>query len=308
MATTPFPIDAELTAIALAYRNPDVALIADDVLPRTPTSKRFKYLEYGMGQGFTVPSTKVGRKSQPNQVSFEATELTDEVEDHGLDDYVPNEDIEADNQGIDPLGTSVGMLTNLVNLAREVRVAGLVFSSSNFDSDKRTTLSGTSQWSHADSDPVAAIGDALDIPFMRPNIAVFGQAGWTKARRNPKLVAAIKGSLGRGMVSRAEFAEYFELNDVFVGQGFVNTAKKGQPPALVRVWGKHAAFLYRDRQAGPQSGITYGFTAEWGKRIATQMPEPKVGLTGSVLVRSGERVKEKIVAKSLGYFFQNIVN
>ena len=73
MATKPFPVSARLTAIALAYRNPDIALIADQVLPRTPTAEEFRWLKYDLAQGFTVPDTRVGRKSRPNQVDFAAT-------------------------------------------------------------------------------------------------------------------------------------------------------------------------------------------------------------------------------------------
>lgn len=308
MAIRPFPIDPVLTAIAIAYRNPDVVLIADSVLPRTPTSQEFKWLEYDLAQGFTVPDTRVGRKSVPNEVEFKAEERTDKVEDHGLDDIVPNEDVEADNQGVDPLGTSTAYLTNLVNLGREQRVAAKVFNPASFSANNQATLSGTSQWSHESADPVAAIGDALDSPIIRPNIAVFGQQTWTKLRRNVKIVQAIKGTAqGAGMVSRQEFAEFFELQEVLVGAGFVNQAKKGQAASMSRVWGKHAAFLYRDRAAGPQAGVTYGFTAAWGNKIAGSIDEPKIGLTGSQRVRSGERVKEVICARDLGYFFQNAV-
>ena len=308
MAIRPFPIDPKLTAIAIAYRNPDVVLIADSVLPRTPTSQEFKWLEYDLAQGFTVPDTRVGRKSVPNEVEFKAEERTDKVEDHGLDDIVPNEDVEADNQGVDPLGTSTAYLTNLVNLGREQRVASKVFNPASFSANNQATLSGTSQWSHESADPVAAIGDALDSPIIRPNIAVFGQQTWTKLRRNVKIVQAIKGTAqGAGMVSRQEFAEFFELQEVLVGAGFVNQAKKGQAANMSRVWGKHAAFVYRDRAAGPQAGVTFGFTAEWGNKIAGSIDEPKIGLTGSQRVRSGERVKEVICARDLGYFFQNAV-
>lgn len=308
MAIRPFPIDPKLTAIAIAYRNPDVVLIADSVLPRTPTSQEFKWLEYDLAQGFTVPDTRVGRKSVPNEVEFKAEERTDKVEDHGLDDIVPNEDVEADNQGVDPLGTSTAYLTNLVNLGREQRVASKVFNPASFSANNQATLSGTSQWSHESADPVAAIGDALDSPIIRPNIAVFGQQTWTKLRRNVKIVQAIKGTAqGAGMVSRQEFAEFFELQEVLVGAGFVNQSKKGQAASMARVWGKHAAFLYRDRAAGPQAGVTYGFTAAWGNKIAGSIDEPKIGLTGSQRVRSGERVKEVICARDLGYFFQNAV-
>lgn len=308
MAIRPFPIDPKLTAIAIAYRNPDVVLIADSVLPRTPTAQEFKWLEYDLAQGFTVPDTRVGRKSVPNEVEFKAEDRTDKVEDHGLDDLVPNEDIEADNQGVDPLGTATAYLTNLVNLGREQRVASKVFSTASYAAGNQTVLSGTSQWSHQDADPVAAIGDALDIPVMRPNIAVFGQQTWTKLRRNKLIVQAVKGTAqGAGMVSRQEFADFFELQEVLVGAGFANQAKKGQAANMVRVWGKHAAFIYRDRAAGPQAGVTFGFTAAWGNKIAGSIDEPKVGLTGSQRVRSGERVKEVICAKDVAYFFQNAV-
>ncbi|SFF13446.1 hypothetical protein [Nitrosomonas sp. Nm166] len=269
-AVRPFPVDPRLTAIAIAYRNPDIALIADDVLPRTPTDAEFKYLLFDKGQGFTVPDAKVGRKSMPNEVEFSATEVQDKVVDYGLDDIVPNEDIEDDNQKTDPLGTSTAYLTNLVNLAREQRVANLVFNNASFATGNKTTLSGTSQWSdQVNSNPVNAIGDALDVPVMRPNIAVFGQQTWTNLRRHPKIVQAVFGTdQGAGMVSRQHFADLFELQAVYVGQGFINSAKKGQAVTLGRVWGKHAAFLYRDRAAGPQQGATFGFTAQAGDKIA----------------------------------------
>jgi hypothetical protein len=305
----PFPINPVLTAIAIAYRNPDVALIADDVLPRTPTAQEFKWLKYDLAQGYTVPDTKVGRKSKPNEVEFNATEEIGKVVDHGLDDFVPNEDINADNQGVDPLGTATAYLTNLIMLAREIRVAGIVFNAANHAAANQLVLAGNSQWSdQVNSDPVAAITDALDKPIYRPNIAVLGQRTWTVLRRHPKMVQAVKGTnQATGAITKREFSEFFEINDVFVGAGFVNTAKKGQNVSTARVWGNHAAFLYRDRVAGPQAGVTYGFTAAWGSRIAGNIPDPERGLTGGEVVRSGERVKEVVAAPDLSFFFQNAV-
>lgn len=302
----PFPIDARLTAIALAFRNADVALIADNVLPRTPVDADFKWLEYDLAQGYTLPDTKVGRKSMPNEVEFSATEKTSRVEDYGLDDIVPNSDINDDNQGVDPLGTATAYLAGLIDLGREVRVAGMVFDGANHTN--KVTLASGSRWSDDDIDPVPGISDGLDTPIMRPNIGVFGQTTWTKLRRNPFLVKAIKGQFASGQVSRAEFAEYFELQEIHVGSGFVNTAKKGQAAAMSRVWGKHAAFIYRDRTAGPQSGVTYGFTGVKGGKVSGQIPEPTIGLEGSVRVRTGERLKELVVAKDLSYFFQTAVD
>lgn len=311
MALRPFPVSARLTAIALAYRNPDVALIADDVLPRTPTAAEFKWLKYDLAQGFTVPDTRVGRKSQPNQVDFQATEQQSATEDHGLDDWVPNSDIEvaaAQGQGIDPEGMATQYLTNLVQLGREQRVAALVHNEASYPVAQVSTLAGATQWSHADSDPTIAISDALDVPVMRPNIAVIGQQAWTKTRRHPKLVQAVKGTnQGAGQITRQEFCDFFEIQALYVGSSFVNSAKRGQAPSLARVWGKHLALIYRDRAAGPQAGVTFGFTAQFGDKIAGSLPDERVGLTGGMLVRSGERVREIVCAPDVGFFFKNAV-
>ena len=65
MANTAYPVNPQLTALAMAWRNPAVSLIADEVLPRVATAKKFSYTEYDQAQGFTVPNTQVGRKSEP---------------------------------------------------------------------------------------------------------------------------------------------------------------------------------------------------------------------------------------------------
>lgn len=309
MATRPFPVQPRLTAIALAYRNPDIALIADDVLPRTPTSVEFKWLNYDLAQGYTVPETRVGRKSMPNEVEFAATEVQDKCDDFGLDDVIPLEDIADDNQGIDPLGKAVMFQTSLVRLAREIRAAAKVFNASSYVVANISTLSSTSQWSDfANSNPVNAILQALDAPVMRPNIATFGQAVWTTLRQHPKLVQAIKGtSQGAGAVSRQEFIDFFELQALYIGAGFVNNSKKGQSAVMSRCWGKHAALLYRDRAAGPQAGVSFGFTAQASDVQVVQIPEPKIGVMGSERIRVYERVKEIVSAPDVGFYFQNAI-
>lgn len=311
---TPFPVQPELTAIAIAYKNPDVAYIADEVMPRVPVAQKFKYLKLNQGDFFTVPDTKVGRKSEPNVVEFGATEVTDSVEDWWLDDIVPNDDIQAAaNANYDPLGRAVEGVTNLVMLDREIRVANKTFTLGNWAAANRTTLAGTSQWSdYAASNPVDAILAAMDLCLIRPNVLVLGQAVWTKLRQHPKVVEAVKatgagGVNAAGVVARQQVAELFEVNKVLVGTGWVNSAKKGQTPSMTRVWGKHCALLALNSNPDPMQITTWAFTAQFGTKVAGSIDEPKMGLRGSVRVRSGESVKEVIAANDLGYFFQNAI-
>lgn len=305
----PFPIDPQLTAIAVMYRNE--RLIADEVMPRVSVGQReFKWNKWDLRDGMTVPSTLVGRKSAPNQVSFGYSEQASSILDYGLDDPVPNSDIQSAPAGRDPRALSTMFLRQLIALDREVRVAGETFNASNYATANKATLSGTSQWSHASSDPVAAIIDALDTVVMRPNIAVFGQAVWSKVRRHASVLEAIKstgGAISKGTVTRQQFADLFELEQVLVGESWVNNARKGQDASMARAWGKHAAFLYRDRVAAEAGQVTWGFTAALGTPIAGTIPKPEQGLYGSQLVRVGESVREVVTATDLGYLFIDAV-
>lgn len=308
MTDAPFPIDPVLTGITLAYRNR--AYIADAVLPRmAPFPKQeFKYYQWTKPEQFTIPDTRVGRRSAPNEVEFTATAQTGSTEDYGLDDVIPFDDVANARGSLDPVGHATEMLTELVLLDREKRCAGVLFTAANYPAGNKTQLSGDTQWSDVDSDPLVAISNALDVPIMRPNILLLGQATWTSLRRHQKIVQATAqiGGATAGIASRQAVAELFELEEIVVGAGFVNTAKRGQTPTLTRLWGKHAALLYRDPLAqGADGRITFGWTAQYGERVAGQMEDPKVGLRGGVRVRVGESVKEMIVASDLGYFFED---
>lgn len=307
MANAPFPIQPELTAIAIAYRNS--RLIADEVLPRVPVGKQeFKYLKYDMAEGFTLPDTAVGRTSKVNEVEFSATESTSSTQDYGLEDPIPQADLDNAPVNYDPLGRATEQLTNLILLDREKRAADLVFNAATYATANKATLAGTSQWSDPTSDPIKAVMDALDGMVMRPNIMVLGRATFSTLIRHPKIVKAFLGNSGDAGVATREFlAQLFELEAVQVGEGFINTAKRGQAATMARVWGKHAALIYRDTLADANRGTTFGFTAQFMDRVAGAQEDGDIGLRGGTRVRVGESVKELVTANDLGFFFQDAV-
>jgi hypothetical protein len=316
MAQTPFVVNPVLTAVALTYRNPK--LIADQVLPRVPVDAPvFMYSKFTPEDAFTVPNTLVGRKGDVPEIDWSATQQTAAVEDQGLEEPIPNRDIQTARAlgatNIDPQRRSTELLTDLVALAREVRVASLVTSTSNYASGNFATLSGSGQWSDPTSDPVNAILSALDGMLVRPNIGVIGRAVYTKLRQHPKVIAAVFSQGGNaatgGVASRQAIADLLELDEVLVGEGWVNTAKKGQTSSLSRVWGKDAAFLYENPlvASASDSVVTFGFTAEWGSKVAGSFDDNEIGLRGGVRVRVGESVKELVVCNDCGYLFKAAV-
>jgi hypothetical protein len=321
MAKNPFVTIAALTAISQMYRNKK--LIADMVLPRAPVfTEKFAYTIFNLEDSFAQPNTRVGRTGKVDTIDWGATQTTSQVFDEGLDDVVPIADIKAAEDMaaatgvdvIDPLGRSVELLTQQIANVREVRAANLVFNPNSYVAAQKVVLAGASQWSDAASDPVTAILTALDIPLVRPNIGVIGQAVWTKLRLHPKITAAINyaggnASVGPTPVARAAVAELFELDELLVGEGYINTAKKGQTPVVNRVWGKHASFMYRAPViTGTEGEPTFGLTAEYGARVAGSLGiDYDVGLRGAERIRVGESVRELITASPVGFYFENAV-
>lgn len=318
MATTPFVIVPALAAIAVAYRQQN--RIADAVLPRVPVgTQSFRYIKYGLADAFKAPDTLVGRKSAPNQLDWGSLEVTDTVQDHGLDAPVPNADIMAHQMAqsaggglvsqVDPLARATTLIMETVQNRREKRAADLVFDAANYAAANKATLSGTSQWSdYTNSDPLVAIMAALDSMVMRPNFAVMGRLVSTKLRMHPKVCKAVFGNnTDAGYVPLRALADQLELDDIFVGDAWVDTAAPGQAASLARTWGKHAGFFYRNMQADTLGGVTFGMTAQWGDQVAGTIEDSDVGLRGGVRVRAGESVKELITANDLGYLFTNAV-
>ncbi len=313
----PFVVDPVLTAIAIGYSNPAHTLIADQVLPRmTVGQETFKWTEYPLAEAFTVPDTRVGRRGQVNQVEFNGEERESSVEDFGLDTPVPYTDIRAaaaaraqKRSTYDPEQHSTMTMTKLVELDREIRVANKIHNANAYAADRKVQLSGTSQFNdYTNSDPIGVLDTAIHGTLIhRANTLVMGFPVWSVIKRHPMLINAVKGGLTtEGMITRQQLADLLEIKEVLVGEAFYNTSKPGQAVTMARAWGKHVSALFIDKSAGPDE-ITFGFTAQFGEKIAGRIEDEDIGLEGGFRIRSGERVKELIVAQDVGYFVEDAV-
>lgn len=322
MVNRPFPIDATLTAIAIGYRNPAHTLIGTRVLPSLQVlSEQFKWQEYPLTEGFELVDTRVGRKSRPNQVEFTVTERDGSVEDHGLDDPIPYSDINAaararaeNRSTFDPRSTAVEGITNYLSLAREVRVANLVQDANSYPAAQRLTLVGGDKFSDFESsDPFDVIDGAMDSTLVyRPNTHVMGHSVWSKLKKHPRLIKAVKGGLTEdGAITRQQYCDLFEipLASLLIGEARLNTARKGQNPSLSRVWGNHIELLYLDtsKSTTKDGKISFGFTAELGTKVSGSIEDNDIGLDGGERVRVGEKVREFICAKDVGFQLRDVL-
>lgn len=307
MADKAFPRDTHLTSIAIAYKNPDVSLVADGVLPRVQVNKKtFGYIEYPLAEMYSVPDTRVGEYSRINQSSVGGKRLTAECEDFGQEIPLSDDDISQAPQGTDPKERATERATNIILIDREKRTADLVFNPANYLAEVKTTVDALARWSLDTINPIPVILAGLDAAFIRPNVLLFGQSAWRALATNPFIVSACLGNSGvNGVASRERVAELFEVSEVLVGASRINSVKPGKAPVLSRMWGKHLLAFYRDRTVDTSGGVTFGITAQYGQRIAGTK-DLDIGLRGGIGVRSGETVKELIVANRACYFFENV--
>lgn len=320
MASRPFPVDAVRTSIAIGYQNDRLSFIADDILPRVPVGgEMFSWLYLPAGQAFTVPQTHVGRRGRVERVEFEGKKQTSETEDYGLEDSIPQTDIDAaaamraNGLGTyDPLDVATEMLTNLVLIDREVRVASLIQDPANYAPGNHLALAGSSQF----SDKSSSVIDTLKAGFnstlvFRPNTCTMSRSVWGVINSHPEIVNAVKGNVSsKGIITPDEFVALFSgdgLKKLCIGEAFVNTARKGQTPVLDRVWGNSISLTYIDPSARPEFSATFGMTAQFGSRLAYNFPDPHVGLKGGTIMRVGEQVKEIITAPEAGYLLTNVI-
>lgn len=316
----PFQTDPALTAIAIAYANGDANRIADQVLPRvTVGDEEFKWMEYPVAEAFQTPDMRVSRRGRVQQLEFGAEERTASTDDYGLDVPIPYSDISkaakarAEKRGnYDPEKHSVMMLQETIANGREIRVANLIHNNDTYDANRRITLSGTDQLSDYDnSDPIDVLKTGMNGTLIhRPNTWVLSRYGWSQMSSHPKIVNAIKGGgTTDGIVTPAQVVGLFAgegLKQILIGDAEYNSAKPGQAPNLVQAWGSHIAMLHLNKMARPESGIlTFGMTAQYGSKFAGRIEDKDIGLEGGVRIRSGEKLKELVVAKDVGYFIRN---
>lgn len=317
MADYPLAQSPTLTAIAVMYRN--ASLIADMVLPRVPVAlPSFEFTTFAIETQFTVPDTKVGRLGRTTQFVPQSGKSAGVTQPYGLEVPVPRRDQRVAAAMRDafpqapmqnPLDLAAMVAANLVALDREIRVANIVFAPNTYLASQRATLSGTSQWSDTtNSNPIDAIASAMDTMIARPNIGVIGRPAWTKLSQHPRIVGAVLGNAGvNGMVTPEALAGVLGLEKIVVGEAWLNNARPGQAMSQARVWGKHMALLQIDPLGGPDGMPSFGWTAQFGTKVAWTGFDANIGLEGGDNVRVGEELLEVVAAQAAGYLFQNCI-
>jgi len=153
-------VDPILTEVARGYRN--IAYVGGLLFPFVPVAQRggriiqfgkdsFRLYQTARTPGSDVPVAQFGYSGTPYALT-----------DHALSGLVPIEHLEeADAVPDIDLGRgAVQFVQDIIALRLEVEQATTARAAGSYASTNKVTLSGTTQWSHVDSDPVKAVETA----------------------------------------------------------------------------------------------------------------------------------------------------
>lgn len=302
--------DAILTNLSIMYKNE--MFIADEVLPVVPVTKRSdKYFVYDKKDTYRLIPTEVGPKAQPNEVDWNVGTQNYSVVDHALADYVSIEEIGNADNPLRPRSDTNDQLNEWLSLAREYRVAQLIFNGGTYSADQKRTLAANVQWGQDAATPIKDVQAAVEGCFVRANTLVFGRDAWLIFRQLPEVLDAVKSSTRHddtpgGLATKMEIAKLFEVDKVLVGRARYNSARPGKAANYEFLWGKKMAALHVVPGAGIKT-ITFGKSFMQRTRHTQTSLDAKRGAEGAEYMKVGYNCDEKIVAPDLGLLLDQVV-
>lgn len=260
-------VDPILTAVARGYRSPKAA-VANVLFPIVTVGQRAgRILSFGQDD-FKLISTKRAPGSNTKRVQFGYASDPFALVDHRLEGAVP---VELDEEaravpGIDLSSNAVRRVQNVLALEREHMAATLARDASKYDAANKETLSGTSQWSHASSDPFTDIMDAKEVirskTGERPNVLAVGPKGLTALRTHPKVLDRLSTAADRPPATLQQLQALFELQQIVEGEAVYHDGTQFQD-----VWGKDAILAFTTPASMQEMGSpNYGYTYQLAGR------------------------------------------
>lgn len=171
-------------------------------------------------------------------------------------------------------------------------------------------------WNEATSDPIGDITKAsvqmASETGYKPNTLVLSPFVFNALKNHEDILDRIKYTQ-KGIVTADLLATLFEVENVYVAWGVVNTAAKGATDQVGFIMGKHALLCYSAPAPGlkkPSAGYIFAWTGlegsgAYGNRIV-RLPMDMLGL-GTERIEGEIAFDAKQICKDLGVFFKDIV-
>ncbi len=299
-------IDPILSTVARGFQNSE--LIGMNLFPAVPVAQRAgKIIQFGKEHFQTFDTSRApGAAIKRLKIAYSSASYA--IEDHSLGATVPVELMEEAQAvpGINLATASVNTVMQAMRLRLEIAQATLATTAGNYGSSNKSTLSGATQWSHADSNPMTAVETAKEAiraaTGKRPNVVLMGAAVWAKLCTHPAIIDRMKYT-GRDVPTTDLVAALFGVNQVLVGDA-ITASDAG---VFSDVWGKFVVVAYTEKSGLADMGRpTFGYTYQLGGYPFVEPPRWDAD-TRTWVYDVSDAVKPVIAGADAGYLFSAAV-
>lgn len=282
-------IDAPLSSFATAYENKDFITPIPDVKV-TDLGGTFK--KRNRRDVSKYINDRIGDRDEAQMVTYTTSDGSYAIKRRALKADVNYSEMLNANTALSPEEVATETVMQGVMLAKEVRHATLLTTNTNYAATNR--IAAAAAWTDEslgvpDTNINSALATIPSIPQGCKLIAVCGLEVWNSLRKHPRILA-MKG-LTTGMVSRAELAQFFELDEVRVSRLTYDNANEGQAATYTRVWGStvFAIIAVPKTQGANVQGFAVNFVPSDGVRVRKYRVEQEgFGGTEYVQVEHGD--------------------
>lgn len=295
-------INAYLSEVARGYSNN--SFIAENLFPVINSDlEKVDIFEFNK-ESFQVYDTERAIRANSNVISPKGfTKHTTTLTEHDLAypiDY--REEEEAKKIKLQVHATNV--VTQGLLLKLEKQCADLAQDAKNYSVDNKITLSGTSQFTHRDSDPVGVVDDAKNAISRQigqdPNTLVLGQEVWESLKRNVSLKGLIASSANK-IITLDLLKEFFEIENIVIGK----TIYANEKNQFERVWGNNMILAYVPKlNARTEYDPAYAYTIR--KKNALQIDEYEKEGNKVRYIRATDIYTPFLVGAEAGYLISNV--
>ena len=195
-----------------------------------------------------------------------------------------------------------------MQLELEKLVAGTIWKTGVWGTD--VTLSGTSQWSDATSNPITALDTAMRVvkrnTGSKPDVMFISGTVWDTLKEHPILIEKYKYSqkaiLTEDLVSAA-----LGLRKIYVMDSVENTAAEGATYAGADIWTDKALLIKESKMVSKNSPAgAYSFIWQKDGGVPWAMNNYREEQVRADVHRIFTQVDIKVCAKDWGYFFNDV--
>lgn len=250
-------IDTLATQFSIAYKNPNGLYIADQILPAIRVAKATgKYAVFDRASWFRDEASNRAPGARANLVEWAMdTAGSYSCEEYAAAYLLPDETRENADNPIVPERTAAEFVTDKILLAREKRVADLLFNTTTFSGYTAALASLTGgagvQWNtYETSDPLQDVEqmsyNVMQQVGYKPNTMVLGAEVYKALKQHPVLMDRIKYTQ-MGVMTTELMASLFEMEKVLVGRAIYTASEEGTTFSASNIWDEYVLVAYVPR-------------------------------------------------------------